>query len=42
MRQEKFAKAAARKETRKDYSAPVLEKRGKLTEVTRGGPQRVS
>jgi hypothetical protein len=42
MHQEKTAKAAARKETRKDYSAPVLHKRQKLSEITRGLDHKVS
>jgi len=42
MHQEKTAKAATRKETRKDYRAPVLQKSGKLSEITRGTPSRVS
>jgi hypothetical protein len=43
MQGERMRKAAGRKQThRKDYSAPVLQKREKLSEITRGTPSRVS
>jgi len=42
MHQEKTAKAAARKETRKDYRAPLLQKRERLSEITRGLDHKVS
>jgi hypothetical protein len=43
MQGERMRKAAGRKQThRKDYSAPVLQKREKLSEVTRGAGPAVS
>jgi hypothetical protein len=43
MQGERMPQAAGRKQThRKVYSAPVLQKRDKLSEVTRGADLRVS
>jgi hypothetical protein len=42
MHTEKTSKAEARRKTRKEYRAPILQKREKLSEITRGFDHRVS